>query len=353
MFGFAHPGWLFLALAVVPLMWWWLRQRRAALRFPDTGFLTGLPRGRRRWAVWLSAFLRSAALLLLVLALAGPRWADARQRLSTEGIAIEILVDVSGSMAEEDFEWDKKRISRLNAVKKVFELFVKGGRAPGGERLEGRPNDLIGVVAFATRPKPACPLTLSHDVVLKILKEEQPRVIPEEARTNIGDAIAWGVEELDKAKPRRKILVLLTDGEHNVETLKDKNGNDVPVLKPRQAAQLAASKGIPIYAIDAGGETAGSELEKDDAPRSAESRANAVQILRAISEKMTKGKYFQAQDTQALIGVCRDIDRLERQEIESFQYRFYSEGFAWFGLASLVLFVAVYMLEWTFWRRAL
>src|SRR5262249_73759 len=231
--------------------------------------------------------------------LAGRRWATARQRLSTEGIAIEILVDVSGSMGEEDFEWQKKRISRLEAVKKVFHLFVKGGAAPGGERLAGRPNDLIGLVTFATRPKPACPLTLSHDVVLKILKQEEPRVLPDEGRTNIGDAIAWGVAELDKAKPSRKILVLLTDGEDNVETLKEKGGKDVAVLKPRQAAQLAASKGIPIYAIDAGGESAGSEGEKEDEARSAESRANAVKILKAISEKMTRGKYFQAQNTQA------------------------------------------------------
>jgi Ca-activated chloride channel family protein len=353
MFGFAHPEFLFLALAVPLLMWWWLRQRRAALRFSDTAFLAELPRGRRRWAIWLTTLFRTMALLLLVAGLAGPRWADARQRLSTEGIAIEILVDVSGSMAEEDFEWDKQRISRLDAVKKVFELFVKGGLASGGVRLEGRPNDLVGVITFATRPKTACPLTLSHDVVLKILKEQEPRVLPEESRTNIGDAIAWGVGELEKARPSRKVLVLLTDGEHNVETLKDKSGNEVPVLKPRQAAQLAASKGITIYAIDAGGETAGSEFEKDDAPRSAESRADAVKVLKAISEKMTKGKYFQARDAQALVGVCQDIDRMERQEIESFQYKFYSEGFAWFGVGALALLVMVHLLEWTFWRRAL
>jgi Ca-activated chloride channel family protein len=353
MFDFAHPWLLLLGLAIPPLLWWWLWQPRAAFRYSDIRPLASLPGGRRRWATWASAVLRCGALVLLVLGLAGPRWADARQRLSTEGIAIEILVDVSGSMAEEDFEWNKKRISRLDAVKKVFHLFVNGGVAPGGERLAGRPNDLIGLVVFATRPKPVCPPTLSHDGFPALLKEEQPRVLPDEGRTNIGDAIALGVKVLTKVKPSRKILVLLTDGEHNVETLKDKNGKDVPVLKPRQAAQLAAAEGITIYAIDAGGESAGSEGEKEDESRSAEDRANAVKILKAVSEKMTKGKYFQAQNTQALIEVYHDIDRLERQEIESFQYRYFSEGFAWFGLGSLFLWVLVHLLEWTFWRRAL
>jgi Ca-activated chloride channel family protein len=353
MFGFGNPEWLFLALAVPPLVWWWLRQRRGALRYSDTLFLAELPAGRRRLAAWGGAALRAAGLFLLVVGLAGPRWADARSRLSTEGIAISIVVDVSGSMAEEDFEWDKQRISRLQAVKKVFHLFVSGGTAPGGERLEGRPNDLIGLITFATRPNTACPLTLSHDVLLQMLQAEEPRTVPGESQTNIGDAIAWGVIALDKAKPRRKVLVLFTDGEHNVEKLKDGSGRDVDVLKPRQAAQLAAARGFPIYAIDAGGESAGAEAEREGQPRSAEDRAKAVKTLKAISEKMTKGKYFRAQDTASLIEVCREIDRLERQDIESFQYRYYYEGYLWFGLASLVLFAAVHYLEWTFWRRTL
>jgi Ca-activated chloride channel family protein len=344
MFGFAHPEWLLLGLLVPLLVWYWLRLRRPALRYSDTRILTASPAGRRRIATWASATLRTLALLLLVAALAGPRWADAGSRLTSEGIAIEILVDVSGSMAEKDFKWNKKRISRLAAVKRVFQLFVGGGEAPGGERLDGRRNDLIGLVTFATRPRTACPLTLSHDALLDILRAEKPRTVPEESRTNIGDAIAWGVDDLSRAKPRRKILVLFTDGEHNV---------DPPALLPRQAAQLAAGQDIPIYAIDAGGESAGPEGTKEDRSRSAEDRAKAVKILQSISEKMTHGKYFRAQDTRALLEVCQEIDRLEKQKIESFDYRYYYEGHAWFGLAALVLFVSVHALEWTLWKRAL
>src|SRR4029077_14027143 len=115
-------------------------------------------------------------------------WPDPSSRLSTEGIAIVILVDVSGSMGENDFQWEGKQVTRLDAVKKVFKLFVRGGTAPNGERLEGRPSDLIGLVTFATRPSVACPLTLSHDVLLEMLAAEEPRTVPGESRTNIGDA---------------------------------------------------------------------------------------------------------------------------------------------------------------------
>jgi Ca-activated chloride channel family protein len=358
MFGFAHPEFLYLLLLVPVVVWWWLRLRRPALRYSDTQPLLRLPAGRRRWARRLSAVLRSAALALLVVALAGPRWADAGEQLSTQGIAIEILVDVSGSMAEIDFDWEEgpvegpkgqegpkgrvEKISRLEAVKRAFRLFVQGGDTPSGARLEGRPNDLIGLTTFATWPNTACPLTLDRDALLKILQAERPRTIPDESRTNIGDAIVWGVKDLENARPQRKILVLLTDGEHNVEP---------PALKPRQAAQLAANKGIPIYAIDAGTDSGGGG-EGDAAKRSAEDRALAVKTLQAIT-RLTGGKYFRAQDTRSLLEVCQEIDRLNREKIESFQYLYYYEAFGWFGLGSFVLFAMVHFLEWTFWQRVL
>src|SRR4051794_34836752 len=124
MFHFAAPGFLLLALAVPPLWWWWLRQRRSALRHPASDLLAGLPHGRARAARWGGAALRALGLLFLAIALAGPRWPDLRTRIDTEGIAIVMAVDVSGSMAERDFDWGGEPISRLEAVKKVFRLFV-------------------------------------------------------------------------------------------------------------------------------------------------------------------------------------------------------------------------------------
>jgi Ca-activated chloride channel family protein len=360
MFGFAHPEFLFLLLAVPVVVWWWLRLRRPALRYSDTHPLLRLPAGRRRWARWMSAGLRTAALGLLVVAMAGPRWADAGEQLSTQGIAIEILVDVSGSMAEKDYEWEEgpgapavpnappakkavEKITRLEAVKRVFKLFVMGGEAPNGVRLEGRPNDLIGLTAFATLPKTVCSLTPDRRALLKILKAQKPSTIPDKSKTNIGDAIVWGVTDLENAPPQRKILVLFTDGEHNVEA---------PALKPRQAAQLAANKGIPIFAIDAGTDAGGGGAEGEAAARSLQDRQQAVKTLQSIT-KMTGGKYFQARDAARLLEVCQEIDRLNREQIESFQYLYYYEAFGWFALASFVLWWVVHFLEWTFWARVL
>jgi Ca-activated chloride channel family protein len=339
---FSQP-WLLLLIATVPvLVWTWLRRRRGALRYPNTAVLAELPPGRSRLARWGGAGMRAAGLLALLIALAGPRWPDLRTRIATQGIAIAMVVDVSGSMAEPDFAWGEQRITRLEAAKRAFTLFVAGGEGLDGESFEGRPDDLIGLVTFATRPESACPLTLSHSALLKILAAQEPRTLPTESQTNIGDAIAWGLERLGSDRAQRKLMILLTDGEHNVPP---------PALKPRQAAQIAARLGVPIYTIDAGSESPGQPTSQEGSAQSAADRANAERILQAVA-KITGGQYFRAHDSKTLLAVCRDIDQLERQPIQSFQYRRYYEGYPWFGLASLVFLLGVCVLEMTLWQRS-
>jgi Ca-activated chloride channel homolog len=339
---FANPGFLLLALLVPPLLWWWLRRRPDALRYPDTGWLRTLPAGRARVALWGGVVLRGAALLALVVALAGPRWPDLRSRIPAEGIGILLVVDVSGSMAEPDFDWKGQPVSRLDAVKKVLRLFVEGGDADD-HHFTGRPEDLLGLVTFATRPDAACPLTLSHSVLLRMLEAEQPRSVPGESETNISDAVTLGLHRLLAAEPgpKRKVIVLLSDGEHNVP-------HPQSDWTPRQSAQIAANLNIPVYAIDAGG--AGTGSEPGAAADSAARRAEGSKALQEVAH-ITRGRYFRADDTAALLTVCQEIDRLERSEIQSFQYRRYHEGFVWFALAAFALLTAVRLLEMTWWRR--
>ena len=338
---FAHPLLLLLLFLVPLVIVCWLRLRRGALRYPSTQVFIKLPPGRSRSARWVGAGSRGLGLVAIVLALAGPRWPILRTRIPTEGIAVAMAVDVSGSMAENDFDWNGRRVTRLDAVKEVFRLFVEGGLGPGGETFDGRKNDLLALVTFATRPETACPLTLSRSVVLKLLEAEQPRKLPTESQTNIGDAVAWALLRLDSAGARRKVIVLLTDGEHNVSG---------PALKPRQAAQLAARMQVPIYAINAGGESGEPEADPEGVNKSAADRATAEQVLQTVA-RLSGGKYFRAQDTKALLAVCQEIDRLERREIQSFQYRRYHEGYHWFALAGFAFLVGIAVLEMTVWQR--
>jgi Ca-activated chloride channel family protein len=348
----SDPEFLWLALLVPPLLWWSLRRRRAALRHPAAGRLAGLPAGRAPLARWAAFVLTALGLLLPVAALARPRSPDLHTRVETEGVAIVLLVDVSGSMATPDFDWNGGiPITRLEAVKRSFKLFVKGGDAVGEAgagadtaAFEGRPTDLIGLVAFATRPDTVSPLTLSHSALVRILEALKARRGPGESETNISDAVAVGLHRLQAAGARRKVLVLLTDGEHNVK--KTASG-----WSPKQAAQVAASLKVPIYTIDAGGGASVPEegvAAPDDSP--AASRARAVETLRDVAA-ITGGRNFSARDTASLLTACRAIDGLERKPVESFQYRRHHEAYPWLSLAALGCWAVALGLERTFWRR--
>ncbi len=323
-----YQPYLLLLLLLVPLVaWFLLRQRRAATRFPSASLFSKVSRGRGTVINMVTILFKLVALTLLVIALAGPRWPDPGTRIPTEGISISIVLDLSESMRRDDFVWDGESIRRLDAAKKVFRMFVEGKEG----KFSGRENDLISLVVFGEVPDIVCPLTLNHGVVTKILEAQEPRVV---SRTNIGDAMGYALKSLETAPTKRKIMVLLTDGEHNVKE----------AATPRQAAQLVGNRKIPIYVIDAGKEEPG----EDDEPKVA--RARAVQSLTDVAQ-MTGGKYFEAADSDSLIEVSQEIDKIEDDKIESFVYRRYYEAYVWFALGSFVLFFNVILVEATFWRR--
>jgi Ca-activated chloride channel family protein len=341
MLSFANPEFLLLVPVAGLFAWWWALRRRPALRYSDVRLLTGLPRGRARWANWGGSALRGLALAAIALAAAGPRTPDLRTRLPAEGIAILIALDVSGSMATPDYAASQVEptLSRLDAAKQVLRLFVAGGDSPDGRRFDGRPRDRIGLVTFAAVPETAVPLTHNHTVLLAVLDSQKAKV-GIDAGTNVGDALAEGLLRLDAAGPRRKVLILLSDGEHNIH----RDGPDGP-LKPRQAAQLAANLGVSVYAIDCGGDP-----KPDATPDEVQQRADGRRVLEAVAA-LTGGRSFTADTADDLTAVYQEIDALERQPDETYRYRRYHEFYPWCAVAAVGLLGVAYLLERTWWRR--
>ena len=335
MIGFSHPAALFLMLLVPLAGWWATARRRTALRYPSLRLVEGLPRGRGREAVWGSAALRTLAVAAFALAGGGPRTPDLRTRLPADGIAVVLVLDVSGSMGEPDFGNDKP-VSRLDAAKGVVRLFVAGGEADGG-RFPGRPADQIGLVAFAAVPRTACPLTLNHSVLLTLADGLTPTT-GVDAGTNLGDALAEGLSRLEAAGDRRKVLVVLSDGETNADR------PDGP-LKPRAAAQLAANLRVPVHCIDCGGEAKPGASEEQ-----AKQRGDGRRTLEGMAA-MTGGRFLTADDPAGLRAAYRQLDALERSPAETFRYRRYHEYGPACGLAGLGLLALGGLLEATRWQR--
>jgi Ca-activated chloride channel family protein len=341
---FTQPVWLLLLPLVPLLVGWWGLRKGAALRFPDTRGLAAINSQRGRVAWWGGVVGRTVALAALLVALAGPRWPDPGTRQPTEGIAVLLVVDFSGSMNEPDFEWkDKQKVTRWKAVQQGFRLFVVGGQGPHGESLPGRSNDLLGLVVFAEEPRTACPLTLSHDTLLALLDREEPGKGGNDPATNIGDALTWGVHRLNATSLRQKVMVLVTDGEHNVPP---------PKLTPRKAAQLAGHFGIPVYVFDAGNDAP--TLGQPADPQATQKRQEAKKTLQDVA-KITGGQYYAAPDGKGLLEglgkLNEELDRRDREQIETFRYRRHVEGYPYVAGAALVLLAVVLALELTVWRR--
>jgi Ca-activated chloride channel family protein len=289
---FAYP-WVFGVAVLAAIVYRLPKLPPAALELPTTHHCADLSSIRlRRRRAFLNCF-GVVALTSLTIALAGPRW-PLRTVGVVEGITLALVIDVSGSMATADFALDGQKVSRLAGVQKVFRNLVVGGTTADDLTFPGRPNDLILLVAFATRPETTCPATLDHATLMAILDRQIPKTLAGEATTNPGDALAWALAALQRAPTRRKAIAFLTDGDSNVPE---------PALKPRQAGQLAANLKIPIYAIDA----LSDEEAGEDAPK-------AHQTLADLAH-MTGGRHFLATDGPALLHALHELDRLERDAI--------------------------------------
>ena len=317
---FREPALLFLALLSIPVF---LLARRAPGRVLFSSFSI-LPTGGHGWRsrlAWVADALLALSLVALVLALAGPRVGERFSRVQREGIGIMMVVDTSSSMAALDLSTPDRERTRLQAVQEVFEQFVLGGGALGG-----RPDDAIGVVSFARYADTAAPLTLDHENLVAVARNLELARLRSEDGTAIGDALGLAVERLRESPALSRIALLLTDGVNNAG-----------VESPGSAAELARSQGVKVYTIGAG--STGIARVRDDR---GVLRPVPVQIdeatLRDIAER-TGGRYFRADNAQALAEVYAEIDRLERTRITEDRSRQYQELFSLPLLAGLLLVV--------------
>lgn len=345
--------WALLLLAVIPVVIWWDRRRRGggSIRFSSTRNAAHTGRSWRLRLAFLPLWMRVLALVFLAVALARPQRGLERVRDISKGIAIEMVVDRSSSMGAE-MEYRGERLNRLDVVKRVFGEFVLGGRSG----LQGRPNDLIGMVAFARYADTICPLTLAHGALPRFL--ETVKLVRQRAEdgTAIGDALALAAARLKTAEdalaeqtPERggpeyeiesKIIILLTDGENNCGK-----------RDPLQAAELAAEWGIRIYTIGVGGGDAVTTIQTPfGAYKVPMGRGVDAGTLKAIAGK-TGGLYRRADTARALVDVYEKIDALERSEIETERFVDYRELFVPWAILALLCLCLEVALRTTLYRR--
>lgn len=319
MFGdsFAYP-WVLWGLLVLPLLAfsYWRRRRQmvSELTFSSLQPFDHTPRSLRERIRDLPVALRLLALALFIIALARPQSVASRENVSTEGIDIVLLLDISGSMLAEDFT-----PNRLVAAKQVADEFI-----------DGRINDRIGLVIFSAESFTQCPLTTDYPVMKTLLKEVKNGMIAD--GTAIGLALANGVNRLKDSKAKSKVMILLTDGVNN-------RGE----IDPITATKIAATYNIRVYTVGVGAQ--GEAPYPVETPFGIQRRLIPVDLdektLTAVAD-MTGGKYYRATDNRKLKAIYKEIDQLERSKIEVTAYKRYTELFyGWLGAGLLIVLLEV------------
>ena len=342
---FANPWMLLLFVPLAFAAWRLLRRgRRSGIRFSATMRLPAKTAGWRAKLAALTPFILLAGLAALIVAAARPRTPLAHEKKSIDSIAIAMTVDVSGSMdaldlapAGTDFRNPSKKLeewTRLSVVKRLFAEFV-----------EKRPDDLIGLVSFGTYAATVAPLTMDHDMLLHALKGVQiPSTVfdaqgnaiggEDEANTAIGDGLAMALLRLKDAKPKSKIVILLSDGVSNTGA-----------VEPKDAAASAAKMGVKVYCIGIGT----SARRTPRLVRDGYGRYGVVADRMTFDERQLKGiasstgaMYFPVNDRDSLEKALAEIDQLETTKLDADAYDRWDEHFAAFLLAgALLVFLAV------------
>lgn len=324
-FIFAQPAWLWALLLLPALLL--LRQRRgtaAAIRHPGIRFIAEQLPTPSALAGFIGPIAATATLACIILSLAQPQWKETRQEPIASGVDIMIACDLSDSMREEDMLLGNKEVTRLISAKQVINEFI-----------DSRPNDRLGLVAFAGKAKLSSPLTMDHDILRYKVQSFEATVYSEKREiikpgtilasgTAIGSGIASAATRLeDRKETKSKIIILVTDGI-----------NSAGELTPIEAAQYAADMGIRIYPIAIG-------KDKRLAQYTTQEDSIDEKTLQQIA-RITGGQYYRADSVQSLSEAFSEIDHLEKNDSEPRIFEVHTDLFYWtMGAAGVFLLLSL------------
>lgn len=326
--SFLNPDffWLFL---LIPFFIFWnfysRNKQNATLKTPFTEIFSKKT-GIKAKLYPILFILRLFSFIFLVIALARPQSSKHISKTKkTEGIDIVLSVDISGSMYAKDL-----KPNRLEALKEVASSFIKD-----------RKNDRIGLVVYSGESYTRVPVTSDKQIVLKSLKEISYGQIQD--GTAIGLGLGTAVNRLKDSKAKSKVIILMTDGVNNQG-----------FIEPKTASELAQNYNIKVYTMGIG--TNGMALSPvsinpDGSFQYAMQEVEIDENLLKEIAQTTGGKYFRATSNKKLEEIYKEIDKLEKTEIDEIKFYQFQEKFRIWAIWALVFLGLEFLLKHTYFKK--
>ncbi len=318
---FANKPLLFLLLVIpilIALYVWKYRKLYPTIQISSFDFAKKSKTSFKEMLIHVLFGLEMIAVALLIVALARPQSSEKNSTTNVEGIDIVMTMDVSGSMLAEDF-----KPNRLEAAKKVGAKFV-----------DGRPNDRIGLVVFASESYTQCPMTTDHKVLNQLMSEIKTGII--EDGTAIGDGLSIAISRLKDSDAISKVIILLTDGVNNTGS-----------IDPISAAEIAKMFGLRVYTIGVGTNGTAPYPVQDffGNKRYQQVEVNIDEDMLKQIANMTGAQYFRATDNSSLDKIYKEIDKMEKSRIEVYEFEKKNEEFFPFAAIALGLLAVVFLMR--------
>lgn len=328
MIKFANPHLFWLFLLYLPIIWWYIKKQRIAEATLKVSTLTPFNNIGTSWKAYLRHILfgvRMLALACLIIILCRPQTYDRWSTSETEGTDIVVALDVSTSMLARDFNPD-----RFEAAKDVASQFITG-----------RESDNIGMVIFAGESFTLVPMTTDKTVLINYIQDINMGMLVD--GTAIGDGIATSINRIKNGKAKSKSIILLTDG-----------SNNTGVVAPLTAAEIAKNLGIKIYTIGVGKNGEAEYPVGINYYGKMEYQMMPVVIDEATLQSiasMTGGKYYRATDKNVLKEVFKDIDQLEKTEIDVKNFTQMEDDYIRWAILLLIFICIDFVCRYTILRH--
>lgn len=318
MFQLDTPLFLLTFILFIPLIYFYLKKSRGlTVSFPTFSAINPFLKSKNIVKRHFPFFLRLIVLSLIIFSLARPQIVHKYRNILSSGVDIMLVLDTSKSMEAQDFAISGYPVDRLTIVKNVVNEFIRK-----------RVADRIGIVVFGKFAYTQSPVTLDHKMLTNLV--DNMFIGMAGNSTSIGSALGIAVKRLKAIESKSKIIILLTDGR-----------NTSGEISPETAARLAKTYNIKIYTIGVGSNDP-SRLALTQALTGYDFSQVALDedALTEIAES-TGGRYFRAEDTEALREIYETINKMEKTKAIVREYSNVNELYPYF----LAFALAVFLLE--------